>query len=92
MSVTRLREIIWIVSILLTAGLGWYVYEIIDASRSGAALVDKGEVERNLQDVEDMSGPKHSLVDRCSCRGSSRRLMRSRREDDVALITHRPSA
>jgi len=63
MSVTRLREIIWIVSILLTAGLGWYVYEIIDASRSGAALVDKGEVERNLQDVEDMSGPKHSLVD-----------------------------
>jgi len=63
MSVTRLREIIWIASILLTAGLGWYVYEIIVVAQGSVAEIDPDEVKRTLQDVEDYSGPKQSLVD-----------------------------
>ena len=63
MSVTRLREIIWIASLLLTAGLGWYVYEIIAVAKAGGAEIDTKEVTRTLQDVEDYSGPKQSLVD-----------------------------
>jgi len=63
MSVTRLREIIWIVSCLLTVGLGWYVYDIIVVARSEGALISVEKVKDTLQDVEDHSGPKHSLVD-----------------------------
>jgi hypothetical protein len=63
MSVTRLREIIWIVSCLLTAGLGWYVREIVVVAKSGGSIIDTEEVTRTLQDVDDFSGPKQSLVD-----------------------------
>lgn len=63
MSVTRLREIIWIVSLLLTTGLGIYVYDIIVVARNEGNLIDTAEVTKTLQDVEDFSGPKQSLVD-----------------------------
>jgi hypothetical protein len=63
MSVTRLREIIWIVSCLLTVGLGWYVREIIVVAKAGGSIIDTDEVTRTLQDVDDYSGPKQSLVD-----------------------------
>ena len=41
MSVIRLRGIIWIVSILLTAGLGWYVYDIVVVFQRSVPLYEK---------------------------------------------------
>ena len=63
MSVTRLREIIWLVSCLLTAGLGWYVYGIVVVFNGAEPMYQKSEVERVLMDVADVSGPSRTLVD-----------------------------
>ena len=62
MSVTRLREIIWIASGLLTVGLGWYVYDIVVVFNQAEPLYQKSEVERVLMDVADVTGPSRSLV------------------------------
>jgi len=62
MNVSRLRNTIWIVSALLTAGLGWYVYEIVVVFRNSESLVASADVKRVLEDVEDESGPTRSLV------------------------------
>lgn len=63
MSVTRLREIIWLVSCLLTAGLGWYVYGIVVVFTGAEPMYQKSEVERVLMDVADVSGPSRTLVE-----------------------------
>jgi len=63
MSVTRLREIIWLVSCLLTAGLGWYVYGIVVVFNGAEPMYQKSEVERVLMDVADVSGPSRTLVE-----------------------------
>ena len=39
------------------------MYEIIAVAKAGGAEIDTKEVTRTLQDVEDYSGPKQSLVD-----------------------------
>jgi hypothetical protein len=62
MNVSRLRTTIWIVSALLTVGLGWYVLEIVSASKNSQSLVANADVRRVLEDVEDVSGPTRSLV------------------------------
>jgi len=62
MSVIRLRGIIWIVSILLTAGLGWYVYDIVVVFQRSVPLYEKAGVERVLMDVEDVKNSTRSLV------------------------------
>ena len=62
MNVSRLRTTIWIVSALLTAGLGWYVLEIVVVFKNSQSLVASADVKRVLEDVEDVSGPTRSLV------------------------------
>ena len=62
MNVSRLRTTIWIVSALLTAGLGWYVYEIVVVFKNSQSLVASADVKRVLEDVEDVGGPTRSLV------------------------------
>ena len=62
MNVSRLRTTIWIVSALLTVGLGRYVYEIVVVFKNSKSLVAHEEVKRVLEDVEDVSGPTRSLV------------------------------
>ena len=62
MNVSRLRTTIWIISALLTAGLGRYVYEIVIVFKNSPSLVASDDVKRVLEDVEDVSGPTRSLV------------------------------